>query len=164
MARDIGLILDTSCELTELHRDQTGSFNQTNACSMQQLTDAVFLWKEHDDDRALRRLIAPVESILGHFPRIIVKDGAAAAISHGAALARPGIVGIDDEIERGDIVFENNVFVGSHCFIGGKVHIGHHSAIAAGTILIGNDINIPPYSLIVGNPYKIKKGYYDKSQ
>ena len=104
LARDIGLILDTSCELTELHRDQTGSFNQTNACTMQHLTDAVFLWKEHYDDKALRRLIAPVESILGHFPRIIVKDGAAAAISHGAALARPGIVGIDDEIERGDLV------------------------------------------------------------
>ena len=104
LARDIGLMLDTSCELTELHRDQTGSFNQTNACTMQQLTDAVFLWKEHDDDRALRRLIAPVESILGHFPRIVVKDGAVAAISHGAALARPGVVSIDDGIERGDLV------------------------------------------------------------
>ena len=71
---------------------------------MQQLTDAVFLWKEHEDDRALRKLIAPVESILGHFPRIIVKDGAAAAIAHGAALARPGVVSIDERIERGNLV------------------------------------------------------------
>ena len=104
LARDIGLLLDTNCELVELHRDRTGSFNQSNACTMQQLTDAIFLWKEHEDDRALRRLIAPVESILGHFPRIIVKDGAAAAIAHGAALARPGVVSIDEGIERGELV------------------------------------------------------------
>jgi len=88
----------------------------------------------------------------------------ASFVSINVADSHKMTVGLIDEIERGDIVFENNVFVGSHCFIGGKVHIGHHSAIAAGTILIGNDINIPPYSLIVGNPYKIKKGYYDKSQ
>jgi predicted RNA-binding protein (TIGR00451 family) len=71
---------------------------------MQQLTDAVFLWREHEDDRALRRLIAPVEAILGHLPRIVVKDGAAAAISHGAALARPGVVSLSEGIERGDLV------------------------------------------------------------
>ena len=104
LARDIGLLLNTKCELTELHRDKTGAFSQSNACTMQQLTDAIFLWKEHEDDRALRKLIAPVESILGHFPRIIVKDGAAAAIAHGAALARPGVVSIDERIERGNLV------------------------------------------------------------
>ncbi|MAJ18767.1 MAG: RNA-guided pseudouridylation complex pseudouridine synthase subunit Cbf5 [Euryarchaeota archaeon] len=104
LARDFGLMLDTGCELLELHRDQTGSFDQSNACTMQQLTDAVFLWREHEDDRALRQLIAPVEAILGHLPRIVVKDGAAAAISHGAALARPGVVSLSEGIERGDLV------------------------------------------------------------
>jgi|TARA_B100001146_G_C16134359_1_gene413856 predicted rRNA pseudouridine synthase len=104
LSRDFGLMLDTRCELLELHRDQTGSFDQSNACTMQQLTDAVFLWREHEDDRALRHLIAPVEAILGHLPRIVVKDGAAAAISHGAALARPGVVSLSEGIERGDLV------------------------------------------------------------
>lgn len=104
LARDIGLLLDTNCELLELHRDQTGSFDQSHACTMQQLTDAIFLWREHEDDRAMRRLIAPVEAILGHLPRIVVKDGAVAAISHGAALARPGVVSLDEGIERGDLV------------------------------------------------------------
>ncbi len=104
LARDMGLLSGTSCELMELHRDYTGSFNQSNACTMQQLTDAVFLWREHDDDRALRHLIAPVESILNHIPKIVIKDGATAAISHGAALTIPGIVGIDDSIENGSLV------------------------------------------------------------
>ncbi|MFL2956742.1 MAG: RNA-guided pseudouridylation complex pseudouridine synthase subunit Cbf5 [Candidatus Thalassarchaeaceae archaeon] len=103
-ARDVGLLLGTSCELIELHRDNTGTFNQSNACSMQQLTDAVFLWREHDDDRALRRLIAPIESILTHLPRMVIKDGATAAVSHGAVLTRPGIISIDDSIEKGSVV------------------------------------------------------------
>jgi len=104
LARDIGLMLDTTCELLELHRDKTGSFTQSNACTMHQLTDAIFLWREHDDDLALRRLIAPVEAILSHLPRIVVKVGAVAAISHGAALARPGVVSLDEGIERGELV------------------------------------------------------------
>ena len=66
------------------------------------------------------------------------------------------------EIERGDITLENNVFVGSHCFIGGGVHIGHHSVVAAGTI-IAKPCKIPPYSLVIGNPPVIKSGYFSKN-
>jgi len=63
------------------------------------------------------------------------------------------------EIERKDIVLKNNVFVGSHCLIKGGAQIGHHSVIAAGTIV--DDIEIPPFSLVSGNPMQIKKGYYE---
>ena len=59
-----------------------------------------------------------------------------------------------------DIVIENNVFIGSHCVGIGGAHIGHHSVIAAGTIVDGVKIN--PYSLVIGNPMKIKDGYYTK--
>lgn len=65
----------------------------------------------------------------------------------------------DNQISRGKIILESNVFVGSHSFIGGNVHIGHHSVVAAGTILI-NGGEIPPFSLVIGNPAIVKKGYY----
>ncbi|MDA7911620.1 hypothetical protein N9B30_05925 [Akkermansiaceae bacterium] len=68
-------------------------------------------------------------------------------------------IGHEDEVIRSTITLENNVFVGSHSFIGGDTHIGHHSVIAAGTILINAGI-IPPFSLIVGNPAVVKKAYY----
>lgn len=68
-------------------------------------------------------------------------------------------IGLAKEIKRSSITLENNVFVGSHSFIGGNCHIGHHSVIAAGTILI-NGGDIPPYSLISGNPAIIKRSYY----
>ncbi|MFL2493798.1 MAG: RNA-guided pseudouridylation complex pseudouridine synthase subunit Cbf5 [Candidatus Thalassarchaeum sp.] len=104
LAKDIGLLLGTSCELTELHRSQTGSFSQSMACTMQQLADAAFLYHEHGDGRALSRLISPVESLLGGLPSITIKDGAAAALSHGAPLARPGVISAQKGVLEGTMV------------------------------------------------------------
>lgn len=69
-------------------------------------------------------------------------------------------IGLSEEIERKDIILENNVYVGTLSFIGGGVHIGHHSVVGAGTIV--REGNYPPYSLIVGNPAVVKEGYYLK--
>lgn len=53
----------------------------------------------------------------------------------------------------------DNVFIGSHSFIGMGTQIGHHSVVAAGTIIIGK--TVPPYSLVWGaHPCRIRKGYY----
>lgn len=67
-------------------------------------------------------------------------------------------IGIADEIERKDIIIENNVYIGTHSFIGGGVHLGHHCVVGAGTIVRAGDY--PPYSLIVGNPAIVKENYY----
>lgn len=67
-------------------------------------------------------------------------------------------LGLTNEIERKDIIIENNVFIGSHSFVKGGAHIGHHSVIAAGTIV--EPVFIPSYSLVIGNPMVIKKNYY----
>ena len=69
-------------------------------------------------------------------------------------------LGLKKEIEREDIIIENNVFIGSHCFVKKGVHIQHHSVVAAGTIVSKRDI--PPYSLVFGNPMQVKKGYYNQ--
>lgn len=68
-------------------------------------------------------------------------------------------IGLMDEHEYRPIVLENNVFVGSHCMIKGGAHIGHYSVIAAGTVV--DPVKIPPYSLVSGNPMKVKEYYYD---
>lgn len=67
-------------------------------------------------------------------------------------------IGLSEEIERKDIILENNVYVGTQSFIGGGVHIGHHSVVGAGTIV--REGNYPPYSLIVCNPAVVKEKYY----
>ena len=69
-------------------------------------------------------------------------------------------IGISEKIDRKNILIEHNVFIGSHCVIKGGAKIGHHSVIAAGTIVDAGVI--PPYSLVSGNPMLIKAGYYKK--
>ena len=104
LTRDIGLLLNTSCEMLELHRDRTSIFDESMACNMHQLADAIFLWKEHNDDRSLRKLLTPVETILTKIPSIMIKDGAVAAMTHGAPLARPGVVNASSGISSGSLV------------------------------------------------------------
>jgi len=86
----------------------------------------------------------------------------ASFVAINAADSHEKCLGIKKKITRGKIILENNVFVGSHVAISGDISIGHHSVIAAGTILVGS-YDIPPYSLVIGNPPKIKKQYYKKN-
>lgn len=93
--------------------------------------------------------------------RVVIGDRCdiASFVSINVADSHLRTIGLSDTIHRGDIILENDVFIGSHCFIGGGCHIGHHSVVAAGTVLLqGGDI--PPYSLIKGNPAEIFPGYY----
>lgn len=105
---------------------------------------------------------------IGFFSEINAKDAhvfignncdIASFVSINVADSHKRCLEISIDIDRQDIILEDNVFVGSHSFIGGNCHIGHHSVIGAGTILI-NLGKIPPYSLIKGNPPIIKPYYF----
>lgn len=67
-------------------------------------------------------------------------------------------IDLHTEIDRKDIDIGEKVFIGSHSVIKGGAKIGHHSVVAAGTIV--GEIDIPPYSLVIGNPAEVKEGYY----
>ncbi|RME76557.1 MAG: acyltransferase [Chloroflexi bacterium] len=47
------------------------------------------------------------------------------------------------------VVIEDDVWIGSHCIILKGVTIGHHSVVAAGSVV---HRSVPPYSLVAGNP------------
>ena len=104
MARDLGLLLDTPVELKELRRPTSGEFSLSQAITMQQLADAYWLWKEKGDGSAITRILHPIEDMLADLPRVVVKDGAAAALSHGAPLLRPGVVQIAEDLGVGSEV------------------------------------------------------------
>jgi acetyltransferase-like isoleucine patch superfamily enzyme len=82
----------------------------------------------------------------------------ASFVSINCADSHKRCIGLMDETERADIIIEDHVFIGSHSFIKGGVHIGHHSVVGAGTIVTAQII--PPYSLVTGNPMTVKAGYY----
>lgn len=95
--------------------------------------------------------------------KVIIGDNCdiASFVSINVADSHLKAIELKEEIQRSEIILENNVFVGSHSFICGNVNIGHHSVVGAGTILI-NKGDIPPYSLIKGNPAVVYEGYYLK--
>ena len=101
IARDMGLLLGYNVELKELRRENSGRFNLMDCVTLQEIADAVWLWKECDNSTALEKIIHPTEKLLLDKPYIIVKDSAASALCHGAPLLRPGLIEVSDKLSNG---------------------------------------------------------------
>ena len=101
IARDMGLLLGYKVELKELRRENSGRFDLADCVTLQEIADAVWLWKECDNPAALQKIIHPTEKLLLDKPYIIVKDSAASALCHGAPLLRPGLVEVSDKLSSG---------------------------------------------------------------
>ena len=67
-------------------------------------------------------------------------------------------IGLTDSIERRDIFIGKNVFIGSHSVVKGGAVIGDYCVVGAGTVV--GSVEVPPYSLVIGNPAIIKEEYY----
>ncbi len=143
LARDIGLFLDTKTELMELHRNNTGAFDESMSCSMQDLADAVFLWKEHDDESSLKKLIAPVEAVLTKLPSITIKDGAVAAMTHGAPLARPGLVSAPAGLESGTTVVVRSLKGEAVAIANLSVGTDTFSEMTSGEVAVAKNVLMP---------------------
>lgn len=64
--------------------------------------------------------------------------------------------------ENGHIKIEDNVFLGEKCSILKNVSIGKRSVVGSNSVVTKN---IPPYSVVVGNPARIIKHYdFKKNQ
>lgn len=84
----------------------------------------------------------------------------AAFVSINVADSHKRCIGLSKKISRKKIVLGKNVFVGTFSVIKSGANIGDYSVIASGTVVDGK--KIPPYSLVSGNPMKVKIGYYKK--
>lgn len=120
------------------------------------------VWIHGDPEIGENVYVGGLSEINAHGAKVVIGDNCdiASFVAINVADSHKKCLGIMDKIERKDIIIERNVFIGSHSVIKGGAYIGHHSVVAAGTIVEG--VKIPPYSLIIGNPMKIKKGYYNK--
>lgn len=80
----------------------------------------------------------------------------ASFVSINVADSHRRCIELTDKNDCKDIVIGDHVFIGSHCAILGGALIGHHSVVAAGTVVRAGII--PPFSLVLGD--SIKLGYY----
>ncbi|MEA2071365.1 MAG: RNA-guided pseudouridylation complex pseudouridine synthase subunit Cbf5 [Asgard group archaeon] len=105
LCHDIGLVLGVGAHMKELRRTKTGPFKEDETLSsLIRIFDAYELWKETKDETPLRKVIQPFEFGLKHLPKIVIRDNAIAAICHGANLAVPGVVKIDNIVKKGSLV------------------------------------------------------------
>lgn len=59
-----------------------------------------------------------------------------------------------DKVDRQPTVIEDHVFIGTNAVILMGCHVGHHSVIAAGAVLLENTV-VPPFSLVAGVPARV---------
>ena len=101
---DIGKKLKCGANLSELRRTKVAHLTEEDSVTLQDLKDAYVFLKEDKDDSSIRSVIQPVEKLFDHLPKIVLRDSAVDAVCHGASLAVPGVVEIDSDIKKDDIV------------------------------------------------------------
>lgn len=65
----------------------------------------------------------------------------------------------DDIVSKGDIVVEDDVWIGAHCVIVSGAYISIGSVIAANSVVSGF---VPPYAIVGGSPARIIKYRFDE--
>jgi H/ACA ribonucleoprotein complex subunit 4 len=100
---DIGKKLKIKAHLAELRRTRVGHLFEEDSVKLQDLKDAYVFWDEEKNEKEIKKIIFPVEKLLEHLPKIIIRDSAVDALCHGANLAVPGVVEIDSDIKKDDI-------------------------------------------------------------
>lgn len=90
LAVDIGEALGVGAHLAELRRVGTGPFLEERSTTLHALSDAVAQARAGSAE-ALLDLLHPIEEARREFPQVLLKPGAAAAVAHGAGVARGGI-------------------------------------------------------------------------
>ncbi|OGS49333.1 MAG: tRNA pseudouridine(55) synthase TruB [Euryarchaeota archaeon RBG_16_68_13] len=101
---DLGDALGVGANLVDLRRTRTATFMEAEARPVNAFRDAFVFWKEEGDEVPLRSLLQPVERLLAHLPRVVMKDTAVDAVCHGANLAVPGVAKLDPHVRRGQTV------------------------------------------------------------
>jgi H/ACA ribonucleoprotein complex subunit 4 len=103
LAVDLGEALGVGAHLAELRRTGTGPFREDQSTTLHALADAAAESAEGRPD-ALLRLLHPMEEVGREFPQVVLKDGAAGAVAHGAGVAKGGIRSVSQPFPKGGAV------------------------------------------------------------
>ena len=100
---DIGKFTGTGANMLELRRTKSGALAEKEAVTLQDLSDAFWLWKESGAEGELRRCVRPIEDAVD-IRRVWLRDAAVEAVCSGAQLAVPGIARIEGGASKGETV------------------------------------------------------------
>lgn len=98
-----GMVLGVGAHMSELRRTRTGPFNESTIVTLQELSEARYLFETKNDESLLRRCVQPLEAAIAHLPKIVVQDSAVEAICQGAKILAPGVCKLQ-EYDEGDLL------------------------------------------------------------
>ncbi|MFQ5800772.1 MAG: RNA-guided pseudouridylation complex pseudouridine synthase subunit Cbf5 [Candidatus Hydrothermarchaeales archaeon] len=104
LCHDMGLLLGCGAHMEELRRTKAGPFEEEGAVTLHDVKDAYQFWKESGIEGPIRDVIRPVETVMEHLLKAVIRDSAVDALCHGADLAIPGISRISPGIKKDDRV------------------------------------------------------------
>ena len=93
---DIGLVVGVGANMAELRRIRVSNFTEEGCVYLQDVLDAYIYYREEGEEKELRRILQPVEAAVKQVPKIWIQDSAVDSVCHGAELAIPGIVKLED--------------------------------------------------------------------
>ena len=89
----LGLLLGVGAHMQELRRVRSGAMDETkDMVTLHDVLDAQWMQDNTRDESYLRKVIAPLETLLTTYKRIVVKDSAVNAVCYGAKLMIPGLL------------------------------------------------------------------------
>jgi len=127
LAVDLGEALGLGGHMEELRRVATGPFREKGSISLSALADAAAA-RSAGDPAPLLAMLHPIEEVWREFPAIVVKDGAASAIAHGAGLASGGILALPKPFARGArlaLLTRSGELVATGVALRGSDEVGH---------------------------------------
>jgi len=104
LCSDVGEVLGCGAHMRELRRTRAGPFMEDDSLVTLHELSAAQSDFESGDDRALRKIIQPMEVALTSLPKVVIRDSAVDSVCHGADLALPGLLQLDSAIERNRVV------------------------------------------------------------
>ncbi len=100
---DIGKQSRIGAHMAELRRIEVGSISEKDSVTLHSLTDAVWLWKEKNDNTFVKRYIKNLEDFITN-KKVWISDNAIDSVCSGAPLHVPGLVKCEQSIKDGDVV------------------------------------------------------------
>lgn len=107
---DLGNMLGVGAHMAELRRTRVASFNESSLCTLQELTDALWYYRNEKNEKPLRKILQPAERAVDHLRKVWVMDSTLEPLSHGRDLAIPGIIQLESGIVKGEmiVIFDPN--------------------------------------------------------
>jgi len=104
LCSDIGEVLGVGAHMQELRRTRSGPFtDSTGLSTLHEVVEAHARFTEGDES-TIRTIVRPVEEALEYIPKIHIRDSTVDAVCHGASLAIPGVVDVEDPFPRDSTV------------------------------------------------------------